>query len=165
MVFLPKPLVIAANGHAIAGGGVFLCLGDHRLVAEGEWQIGVPELLVGVPFPNLAFEIVRAAIHPAHLREVVYEGRIYGPDAARERGFVDEIVPARSLLEHARAKAEQLAAIPPETFRITKRQLRAPLEARWRAALDGFEGRVRDAWASDEIHEAVRRYVADRLGG
>ena len=46
----PLPVVAAANGHAIAGGGVIVLAADARLMAEGAGRIGVPELLVGCPF-------------------------------------------------------------------------------------------------------------------
>jgi enoyl-CoA hydratase/carnithine racemase len=62
LFFLPKPVVAAVNGHAIAGGCVLTCCADRRLMARGVGRIGVTELLVGVPFPALAFEILRAAV-------------------------------------------------------------------------------------------------------
>ena len=62
----PKPLVIAVNGHAIAGGCIFTLCGDYRLMAAGDARIGVPELLVGVPFPASVLEVIRyAGILPA----------------------------------------------------------------------------------------------------
>src|SRR5712692_1105698 len=47
----PKPVVAAINGHAIAGGCVMACAADVRLMAREPGRIGIPELLVGVPFP------------------------------------------------------------------------------------------------------------------
>ena len=58
----PKPVVAAINGHAIAGGAVLACCADRRIMARESGRIGVTELLVGVPFPALAFEIVRFAV-------------------------------------------------------------------------------------------------------
>ncbi len=55
----PKPVVAAINGHAIAGGCVLACCADRRIMANDGGRIGVTELLVGVPFPALAFEIMR----------------------------------------------------------------------------------------------------------
>src|SRR5690349_19316107 len=52
----PKPLIIAANGHAIAGGCIFTLAGDYRMMAAGNGRIGIPELLVGVPFPPSVIE-------------------------------------------------------------------------------------------------------------
>src|SRR5262249_18597291 len=54
----PRPVVAAANGHAIAGGCILVLAADYRLMADGVGRIGVPELLVGVPFPAAALEIV-----------------------------------------------------------------------------------------------------------
>ena len=64
LFMLAAPLVVACNGHAIAGGAIFLAAGDRRLMADGRGRVGVPELLVGVPFPALALEIVRFALGP-----------------------------------------------------------------------------------------------------
>src|SRR5262245_17682571 len=58
----PRPVVAAVNGHAIAGGCVIALACDARLMAEGDATIGLPELLVGVPFPTAAREIVRFAV-------------------------------------------------------------------------------------------------------
>src|SRR5215469_13927210 len=61
----PRPVIAAANGHAIAGGCVLVLTADYRLMAEGAGRVGVPELLVGVPFPAAALEVVRFAV-PRH---------------------------------------------------------------------------------------------------
>jgi len=45
----PRPVVAAANRHAIAGGCILVLAADARLMAAGSGRIGVPELLVGVP--------------------------------------------------------------------------------------------------------------------
>ena len=63
----PKPVVAAINGHAIAGGCVLAACADRRIMARESGRIGVTELLVGVPFPALAFEIVRFAVPPRYL--------------------------------------------------------------------------------------------------
>ena len=80
--FHPKPVVAAVNGHAIAGGCVLAACADRRIMARGLGRIGVTELLVGVPFPALAFEIVRPAVPPRYLAEVTYSGATYEADAA-----------------------------------------------------------------------------------
>src|SRR6185295_19635139 len=48
---LLKPVVAAVNGHAIAGGCILAAAADRRLMARDGGRIGIPELLVGVPFP------------------------------------------------------------------------------------------------------------------
>ena len=65
--FYPKPVIAAINGHAIAGGAVLAACADRRVMAKDGGRIGVTELQVGVPFPALAFEIVRFAVPPRYL--------------------------------------------------------------------------------------------------
>ncbi|HUR73842.1 MAG TPA: enoyl-CoA hydratase/isomerase family protein [Sporichthya sp.] len=121
---LGKPVVAAVNGHAIAGGCVFVNACDRRLMAEGTGRIGVTELLAGVPFPTTALEIMRFAVGPARTPDLVFTGRTCLPAEALEVGLVDEVVPADELTERAVALARRLATeIPSATFQLTKRQL------------------------------------------
>src|SRR5205085_2548729 len=93
-------------------------------------RIGTPELLVGMPFPAAAMEIVRFAVPRQRLQQLVYSGRTLPPDEALAAGLIDEVVDPAALLDRARELAAQLAAIPRQSFRLTKAQLRAPaLEA------------------------------------
>src|SRR5215831_3711567 len=64
-----KPVVAAINGHAIAGGCVLACAADHRVMRRDVGLIGITELLVGVPFPPIAMEIMRCAMAPQFLSE------------------------------------------------------------------------------------------------
>ena len=77
LFFCDKPLVAAVNGHAIAGGCLVACCTDQRLMAAGKGQIGVPELRVGVPFPAVALEIMRARTNPDFVAEVILSGATY----------------------------------------------------------------------------------------
>ena len=75
-----KPLVAAVNGHAIAGGCVLACCADYRIMAREPGRIGVPELLVGVPFPVVPLEIVRFATPPQHVQALIYRGLTLAAD-------------------------------------------------------------------------------------
>lgn len=155
----PRPVVAALNGHAIAGGCVIALACDYRVMAAGEARIGVPELKVGVPFPPLAFEIVRSAVATPLLSRFVYRGELYGPEEARERGLIEEVVGATDLQERARNLAEELAGIPSETFRLTKLQQRRPFLERAAALGRELGGEVRAVWGSAEVMSAVREYM------
>jgi enoyl-CoA hydratase len=159
----PKPVIAAINGHAIAGGCVFACACDWRVMADGSGKIGVPELLVGVPFPALAFEILRAALPKRALCELIFTGKRLSPQEARQIGLIDEVVPPEQLLDRACEVAQRLARVPAQTFELTKRQLRQPaLERAERYA--AFEFEIREFWASPEAHEVIRSYLEKTLG-
>lgn len=155
---LPVPVVAAVNGHAIAGGGVMTLAADYRLMAEGSGRIGVPELLVGVPFPAAPLEVVRFAVSPDRVQALIYTGRTLPPDEARAFGIVDEVVPADALLPRAREVAAQLAALPPEVFRMTKQALRAEALARMDGAAE-YDRAAHSIWAAPQTHARIRDYV------
>ena len=122
----PQPVVAAVNGHAIAGGCVFACACDWRVMGAGRGRIGVPELAVGVPFPTEPYEIMRFAVGASALPALLSGAATYLADEARDRGLIDEVVPPESVLDRAIAVARELSGdrIPAATFRLTKRQLR-----------------------------------------
>src|ERR1700682_5538137 len=109
--FFPKPVVAAVNGHAVAGGCVLACCADKRIAARDGGRIGVTELLVGVPFPALAFEVMRFATPPAFFAETILSGATYPPDVALARRMVDELAEPEGLLDRAVAAAQTLAAL------------------------------------------------------
>lgn len=162
IAFCSKPLIAAANGHAIAGGSILLCACDRRLIAEGQARFGVPELLVGVPFPLVALEILRAAVSPKDLPRIIYEGStMRGPDAIA-CGLADEIIPSEQLLQTSIDTAQRLAKIPANSFRATKRHLRAPLRERMVTQQDA-EKELRAVWTEPETIAAIRAFIATTL--
>ncbi len=160
-----RPVVAAVNGHAIAGGCVLACCADLRLMAAGTGRIGVPELLVGVPFPAMGLAAMRIATGDHGLAEVIYTGETYLPEEARRRGLVDEVVVPEELVDQAVARAEQLAAIPPVAYWQTKRSLRAPV-LDWASGPDARQAEVEmvETWKSPESAAAITAYVERTLG-
>ena len=163
LLTFPKPVVAAINGHAIAGGCIIAAACDHRIMAEGTARIGVPELAVGVPFPTLPFEIVRARVSPLQFRHLVFSGRTVGPEDALQLGLIDEIAPADVLLPRAQHAAERLAEIPAVTFALTKRTFTEPLLERVDGAAS-LNADVLEAWGSPAVQARMRAYVEKTVG-
>jgi enoyl-CoA hydratase len=158
---LQKPVVAAINGHAIAGGCVLACAADRRLMAREAGHIGVTELLVGVPFPPAAMEIMRAAVAPQYFEDTILSGATFAPPEAVTRGLVHDIVEPDALLDRAIAAATTLAALPPAAFALTKRQLRAPtIERLDDKKVDAAIARI---WEAPETLGRVRDYVERTL--
>src|SRR5947207_7481916 len=103
----PRPVIAAANGHAIAGGCLMVAACDYRLMSGG--RIGVPELLVGVPFPLAAMEILKFAAG-RDAAQLAYSGAALTPEEARGKGLVDEVVGPEQLMPRAQEAAERFAA-------------------------------------------------------
>jgi enoyl-CoA hydratase len=160
----PKPIVAAVNGHAIAGGCIIVLACDFRIMVEGDARIGVPELLVGVPFPAAPIEVVRFAVPRDKAQALVYTGRTVQPREAIEAGLIDEVVAADQLSPRALEVARQLALIPTRAFTLTKEYLRAEALGRIDAASETRERGVLEEWSSPETLAHIRDYLHRTLG-
>ncbi len=161
---LAKPVVAAVNGHAIAGGCVLAAAADVVVMAEGKGRVGLPELKVGVPFPNIAMEIIRYKVGDIAARRLVFGAATHTVDEAAEMGLVDEVVAPESLLPRAIELASGMATdVPADTFAATKRYLHAEAMERVRrggsdlAASDLWKRRIEDGWTARFVASLSRR--------
>jgi enoyl-CoA hydratase len=159
----PRPIIAAMNGHAIAGGFILACACDVRIVVEGAGRLGMPELLVGVPLPAIAMEVLRFAVPAPHLAQLVYFGQIVTPLEALRMGMVEEVVPENQLFGHAFRIANQMATIPNKPFAMTKRALRAPYIERFERDRDKLDAEVLETWSSPQTLDSIKAYIARSL--
>ncbi len=133
---LPLPLVIAANGHALAGGALVVLTGDVRLGVDGPYKLGLNEVAIGMPVPLLAMELARARLTPLELTRATLLATIYTPAEAVPAGYLDRVVAADALAADALAEATRLGALPRGAYAATKQRLRGAVVDLIRA---GFE--------------------------
>ena len=161
----PKPLVAAISGHAIAGGCVLASACDLRLIRPNA-KIGLPELRIGVPLPSAGIEIMRFAVAPEALRAMVNAGQTYQNEEAVRVGLADRVfdqseMPA--MLAQAINAAQGLTVVPPNVYRLSKAQQRAPAVRNIDANEAAFGQQVFDIWHSPENRKVVEQYVQERL--
>jgi enoyl-CoA hydratase/carnithine racemase len=160
---LPKPVVAALNGHAIAGGCVLACCADTVLQAGG--RIGVPELAVGVPFPVVPLEVMRYAVGDAVARRLMLSARLVEGAEAVALGLVDRVVEPGALVAEAVAAARTLAGItPPDTFAQTKTQLRREAVALMDAHAAAEDARAVELWSARATDGWTARYLEAATG-
>ncbi len=155
---LPKPMVAAVNGHAIAGGCILAACCDHRIMVEGSGRIGVPELAVGVPFPALPLQIMAARVADGPLRDLVFTARTVQVDEAKAMGLVDEKCPSGMLIDRAMEVAQRFAMIPAGAFALTKESFVTPILQRTTQLAD-LNARVVDAWTQPHTYDTIRAYL------
>jgi len=156
----PRPVVAAVNGHAIAGGCVLAAACDLRLMSAG--TIGLTELLVGVPFPIAALEIMRFVAGPA-VAGLALTARTTGPAEAHRIGLVDAVVDPAELLDEAVRRAGALAQLPAGAYAMTKEQLHRLTRHRIDELRLTDDPRVAEAWTSPQAQAAIADYLG-RLG-
>jgi enoyl-CoA hydratase len=122
---LPKPVVVACTGHAIAMGALLALGGDLRIGARGDFKIGLNEVQIGMTLPWFAVELARHRLERRHFERATTHAELYTPDAAVEAGLLDRCVEPTELLALARSEAARLAQLPSKAFAGTKQRSRA----------------------------------------
>jgi enoyl-CoA hydratase len=133
-------------------------------MAREAGRIGVTEILVGVPFPALAFEIVRASVPPRYLPKFTLSGATSVTDEALKRGWVDELAEPADLMDDAMAVAKELSLLSPAAFAQTKMQIRQPVVERLQKSGKTTDDAVIEIWAAPATLAYIRNYVAQTLG-
>ena len=160
---MTKPMIAAVNGHAIAGGCILALACDIKLMANGRGRMGIPELKVGVPFPVSALEILRFTIPKSALQALLYEAETHSPEGAYGEGMIDEVLEPEDLMQRAVELAEELAAIPAESFRISKQMLRGESMVLIHKNRKLFADQILERWSHDATYAHIRDYLAATL--
>ncbi len=158
---LGKPIVAAVGGPAV-GIGTTLLLHCDLVYAAPNARFQLPFVPLGIvpEFGSTYLLPILAGYQRA--AELLLLGQPFSAQKAYEAGIVTAVVPQESLMDEARKAAAALAALPPESIRLTKRlmkQRHGPVLAETIAE----EGRIfRDRLASPEAKEAMSAFLEKR---
>lgn len=136
MLAHPFPIVVACPGHAVAKGAFLLLSADYRIGVEGPFQIGLNEVQIGMTMHNVGIELARDRLRKSAFNRSVINAEMFNPEAAREAGFLDQVVAPEALLETARQVAGQLKKINMTAHRATKLKARRGLLETLDAAIE-----------------------------
>ena len=143
----PRPVVIAASGHALAAGAFLLLAADLRIGAAGPFRVGLNEVQIGLTMPWFVVELARHRLNPRYLDAAVVHATIYTPEDAIAPGYLDRTAAPDRLADESRAAAEELAALNARAFAETKQRLRGPAIAAVQAGAERMLDELRAAMA------------------
>jgi enoyl-CoA hydratase/carnithine racemase len=132
-----KPVVSAINGHAIAGGLIFAMASDYRIVKNHpKITIGMSEIKLGLALTIAQSEIMQFG-YDSHkkFRDLMYFGRMFDINAAKEYDIVDEIVEDADLIPRAKKIVLKWIDNPGRAFIKLKEGLKKPTADRIRKRL------------------------------
>ena len=108
------------NGNA-AGGGLEFALGcDFRLLADGDYRIGLPETGVGIIPGAGGTQRFARLLGVAKALELILHGTLLNPQQALALGLVHKLLPEASFEAEALAYATVLAARSPIALAAAK---------------------------------------------
>lgn len=122
-----KPLIAAINGHSPAGGCVLALTADYRIMAEGQYIIGLNEVQVGLIVPESIFQLYSFWLGRGRAYQLLLEGKLMQTDQALQVGLVDELVAPDTILTSAEQKMKKYLQVPWPIWQQSKQYLRREL--------------------------------------
>lgn len=116
-----KVFVAALNGRTLGGGCELALSCDIRLMADGPYEIGQPEILVGIIPGGGGTQMLTRVLGAARALELCLEGAPITPSRAHEIGLVHRLIAPADLMTEARTTAARLARRSPVAVAALKR--------------------------------------------
>ncbi len=155
----PIPIAAAITGHSPAGGAVLAMFCDYRVMADGEFKIGLNEVQVGLPMPAAIHAALVRLVGPHRAERLSVGGVMLSPREAHRIGFVDDLAPTESVVAAALAWCERLLKLPAVARAKTRALARADLAALFTWTRGREVDSVIDDWFSAETQAAMHALV------
>jgi 3,2-trans-enoyl-CoA isomerase len=159
----PVPIGAALTGHSPAGGTVLALFADHRVMAEGAFRVGLNEVQVGLPVPDVLVRALTFLCGERQAARLAVGGLLIDPGEALRVGLVDEVVAPAQVVPRTLAWAADLVNRPATAMRATRALVRRPLREAFASVDPGMLDGVVAQWQSAETQGVLRALVA-RLG-
>jgi enoyl-CoA hydratase/carnithine racemase len=158
---IPYPVVGAVNGVAAGAGFSLALMCDTRIASEEAAFVCAYGRIGASPDGGMTYFLPRM-VGPARAVELLLNDPLLSAEAARDMGIVAEVVPAASLMERAREKAEKLATKAPHYVRMCKRLVGESLDNSLADHLQLERHGIADSMATDDLREGVTAFFEKR---
>jgi len=161
MKLYASPLAPAAaiNGHSPAGGCLMAMSCDYRVMASGNYTIGLNETLLGIVAPFWFVDTMRNVISQRHCEKSLQLGTMYTSADALKIGLVDSLVSDTDTVEAARQELLNWLKVPGYARQLTKEQMRKPTVERLAARQDQDIENFVSFLLKDSIQKGLGRYL------
>ena len=154
------PIAVAITGHSPAGGAVVSLFADYRVMADGEFKIGLNEVQVGLAVPEVIQKAFTRLVSPHTAERMMVAGALVSPAQALKIGFVDKLAEPGAVVEDALNWCRQHVALPPiamrETRRIARKSLSGLFDDPDQLGLEDFV----EHWFHDTTQATLNQLVA-----
>ncbi len=161
MTAFPKAVITAITGHSPAGGCIWACCADYRVMATGDkYKIGLNEIAVGIAPRESILDLYAFWIGRRRAYQLLLEGTLLSGHDALEYGLIDQLVPMSIVLEEAEKKMKTYLKLPPQAFAQTKKALKGGLAKKMMADFDNDLEQLHQQLLSDESRAIMGQVVA-----
>lgn len=149
----------AINGNSPAGGCLIALSCDYRVMASGNYRIGLNETLLGIVAPFWFMDSIKNVIGQRESERALQLGTLFTSDDALKIGLVDDVVPELSVVQHAKDEISKWLKVPAYARQLTKQALRKPtvdkLMSRQNEDIENFINFV----TKDSIQKGLAKYL------
>ena len=124
----PAAQVFGITGHCPAGGTVLAIHADHRVMAAGEFRLGLNEVQVGL-YPGPVIHGAFRRLVGGHAAQLLIRGALIDPATALRMGLVDELCEPAQCAARAVEVAHEIIALPRDAMLRTRAMVREELVA------------------------------------
>ncbi|GAB7126880.1 enoyl-CoA hydratase/isomerase family protein [Silvimonas sp. JCM 19000] len=125
----PIPVVSAITGHSPAGGAVISIFCDYRVMAEGDFRIGLNEVQVGLVAPDCVQIGLRRLVGPYRAERLLVAGSMITAAQAHQYGMVDELAAGDAVVAAALRWLQAMNKLPRAAMLATRAIARADIKA------------------------------------
>jgi enoyl-CoA hydratase len=160
IMLMPKAVIAAINGDCMGGGYELSLACDFRLAADGPFQIGLPEAVLGILPGGGGTQRLTRLIGRAKALEVMLFGNVYAPREAERMGLVNHVLPAEKLMPFAMEWAQTLARRPPRAIGAIKRAVYLGADLELEAGLYIERAEMSGLMCSEDARTLMNAYNA-----
>ncbi|MFZ8942672.1 MAG: enoyl-CoA hydratase-related protein, partial [Gemmobacter sp.] len=156
-----KPVIAAVAGYAL-GGGCELAMMCDFIIAADSAKFGQPEINLGVVAGIGGTQRLTRFVGKSKAMDMHLTGRFMDAAEAERSGLVSRVVPARALIDEAKAAARKIAEKSALTAMVVKEAVNRSYETTLREGLL-FERRVFNAlFATEDQKEGMAAFLEKR---
>jgi methylglutaconyl-CoA hydratase len=156
----PKPVIVAANGHAFGGGNGLVAAADIAIAVDTA-KFSFSEVRVGV-IPAMISVVVLPKLGVHRTMELFLTGARFSAAQAMDYGLLHRVVPADGLAAAAQAVVDEIAMGGPIAVTEAKRLIRAVARLPMDEAFAYAEQKIATLFASEEAAEGMRAFLEKR---
>jgi enoyl-CoA hydratase len=157
---LPVPVIAAVNGFAL-GGGCELALACDFIYASSHAKFGQPEVKLGVIPGFGGTQRLSRRVGLGQARELIFTGRIIGPEEALRIGLVNAVYPRAELIGKVMETAKTILAAGPGAVAAAKQVINSGFDLPLAAAI-AAEARAFGACFGAEQREGMEAFLGKR---
>jgi methylglutaconyl-CoA hydratase len=156
----PKPVIVAANGHAF-GGGVGLIAAADIAIAVDDATLSFSEVRVGV-IPAMISVVVLPKLGVHQAMRLFLTGARFSATQAVGYGLVHRVVPPANLATAVQAEVDAIALGGPNAIAEAKRLIRTVSRVSMDEGFTYAEAKIAELFASPEAAEGMMAFATKR---